>query len=246
MKTLLKRVLAQCGVSVHRLPAGVVTGQDLARDLSLVMGQKPNPCCIDVGANDGGTIDLLHRCLNSPQIFAFEPNPTIFAALQSKHGQTSGVRLIHAGLGDTVGTLTLQLFANHTLNSFLPLSQNGRTRLDASEAPQSATVPVLRLDDFAAGEKLEAIELLKVDTQGFELHVLRGAENLFAQQRIRAVLIELNFADLYVGQAAATDVIAFLRARGLHLVDFYEKCRHPPLLGWCTALFTQMSKTPSP
>jgi FkbM family methyltransferase len=242
MRELLKRFLARSGLSLHRVPTGVVTGQDLARDLRLVVGKKESPLCIDVGANDGGTIDLLHRCLNSPQIYAFEPNPSIFENLQAKHGQSEGVRLIHAGLGDAKGKLTLQLFSNHTLNSFLPLSQNGRTRLDACDSPQTATVPVLRLDEFAAEEKLGPIELLKVDTQGFELHVLRGAEALFAHQRIRSVLIELNFADLYVGQATPADIITHLRSRGLHLVDFYEKCRHQPLLGWCTALFTQKDK----
>jgi len=246
MKKLLKRLFAQCGFSLHRLPRGLVTGADLARDLRIVVGGRSRPCCIDAGANDGGTINLLRQCLVAPRIHAFEPNPATFAILQANHRATPDVKLNHAGLGDAPGTLTLQVFANHALNSFLPLTSHGRVRLDSNDAPQTVSVPVLRLDDYAAQEKLDDIDLLKVDTQGFELHVFRGAEAKFAARRIRAVLVELNFADLYVGQAAPAEVIAFLHARGLRLVDFYEKCRHNPVLGWCTALFARTDQPPAP
>lgn len=217
---------------------------NLERDLALVIGQRPHQCCIDVGANDGGTIKLLRRCLVAPCIHAFEPNPAVFAALQANHGMTPDVRLNRAGLGDSPGDLMLQIFTNHALNSFLSLSPDGRTRLESRDQPRTVRVPVMRLDDYAMIEKLDAIDLLKVDTQGFELHVLRGAEAQFAAGRVRAVLVELNFADLYVGQPKPAEVITFLDERGLRLVDFYEKCRHNPLMGWCTALFTRVHRSP--
>jgi hypothetical protein len=51
---------------------------------------------------------------------------------------------------------------------------------------------------------------------------------------------------LYTGQVWAHEVIAHLHQHNLHLVDFYEKCRLNPFIGWCTALFAQGSPSPGP
>lgn len=239
MKQFLKRILAACGYAIHRLPSGIVTGTHLARDLRIVVGNKRGRICIDVGANDGDTVDLLRGALNWPQIHAFEPHPDTFARLQINHASTPGVRLHNAGIGNIEGTLSLQAFGNHTLNSFLPLTDVGRTTLEALDEPHAITVPVHRLDDYADQNGLSHIHLLKIDTQGYELHVLQGAAALLQQNRIHAAMIELNFVELYHGQPQATRIIELLGHHGLQLVDLYEKCRHNPVLSWCTALFTR-------
>jgi FkbM family methyltransferase len=239
IKHFLKRCARACGFSIHRLPPGIVTGGDLGRDLRLVLGDTPGLVCVDVGANHGSTIELLRTVLREPTIHAFEPNPAAFEVLKKRYGGSPQTSLVNVGVGDTKGTLTLNAVANHTLNSFLPLTTNGRASFGVHDAPHPIHVPVLVLADYAAEHRLSTIDLLKIDTQGFELHVLRGCEVLLAKRQIQNVLVELNFAELYAGQANAADVIAFLQQRGLRLVDLYEKCRHNPVLGWCTALFTR-------
>jgi FkbM family methyltransferase len=239
MKQLLKNALARLGYSLHRLPPGITTGADLTRDLGLVVGREGKRICIDAGANDGSTIRLIRAALTTPIIHAFEPNPTTFSRLESHHRHTPNVQLVNAGLGDSEGTMALNTVANHALNSFLPLTRRGRASLEVSDPAIEVKVPVHRLDDYASRNNLDQIDLLKIDTQGFELHVLRGADKLFSRDRIQAVMVELNFVELYAGQAAPVDVIKFLGDRGLKLVDFYEKCRHNPILAWCTALFSK-------
>jgi hypothetical protein len=57
---------------------------------------------------------------------------------------------------------------------------------------------------------------LKLDVQGYELTALYGCEELLA--KFRYVYVEASFIELYVGQALATDVIAYLLAKGFKLI----------------------------
>ena len=100
------------------------------------------------------------------------------------------------------------------------------------------SVQVETLDRFCAAQGINQIDLLKIDTQGFELPVLRGGINLFRQAKIGAVLLELNFAPLYEGQSDPLAILHFLREHKMRLVDYYEKERATGRdMSWTTALF---------
>ncbi len=195
--------------------------------------------CIDVGAHEGEFTALLTNIFPAVQVHAFEPSPHSFALLESRHHGTRGVILNQAGVSDAEGSMPLHSFDNSTLNSFLPLTRDGQTKLGSPTL--TATAPLaarlLRLDAYTAQSQINQIDLLKIDTQGYELRVLRGAEPLFAAGHIRAVLLEINFAPLYEGQARPHELFAFLEMYNFQLVEFYEKCRQPPFIAWCTALF---------
>jgi FkbM family methyltransferase len=242
MKNILKQTLARAGYIIQRLPTGVPTGVMFERDLALVVGHEPGTVCIDAGANRGDFTATLLATLQAPRIHAFEPASGTFAGLQARHGSQPGVTLNQAGLGDQPGELTLQIFDNEALNSFLPLA-TGAAEVFGTVAQRQQSVPVTTLDAYAAKHGIDRIDLLKIDTQGFELRVLQGARGLLQAGRVRSVLLELNFMALYQDQAPPYEVMAFLAKHDLHLVDFYEKCRQGPFLGWCTALFTHRPNT---
>lgn len=243
MKAALKSLLAASGYVMQRLPPGLPTGHDLARDLRLVVGGQPGAVCIDAGAHVGDFVDLLRAALPDPIVHAFEPAPEPFGRLRARHAATPGIHLVPAGLSDEPGQLDFNIYDNQTLNSFLPLAPGADRTFGGAARLSQVRVPVVRLDDYAAKAGFERIALLKIDTQGFEQHVLRGAERLLAAGRVGAVLVELNFVPLYAGQVWAHELMAHLHGRNLHLVDFYEKCRLNPFLGWCTALFAHRTGT---
>ena len=244
MKKLLKHALAVCGLRLQRLPAGIPTGHDLERDLRLVIGDKPGAVCIDAGAHHGDFTAAILSCLVRPVVHAFEPAPEVFGKLKDRHAATPGVTLVQAGLADQAGQLDLHVFSNAALNSFLPLTDESRQIFDSPVESSPTPAQLFRLDDYARTHGITQIDLLKIDTQGYELHVLRGAATLFTEERIRSVLVELNFSNLYRGQVPAHEVMGFLHGHSLQLVECYEKCRLPPHLGWCTALFTRRSARP--
>ncbi len=237
MKTLFKQFLTYSGLNLSRLHPAVPTGHFLDRDLRIVLGDRSGLTCMDVGAHTGEFTTMLLRILSSPIIHAFEPAPHSYHQLKNRFSNQAQVKLIEAGLGADSGTATFNAFDNTTLNSFLPLVSEGASRLGNPASTATLGARILRLDDYAASAGLDQIDLLKIDTQGYELHVLQGAAPLFAARRIRTVLLEINFSSLYAGQAQAHEIFAFLQQHGLQLVEFYEKCRQPPFIAWCTALF---------
>lgn len=244
MKSLAKHALSRLGWSLHRIPPGIVVGFDLGRDLAIVLENRPAPVCIDVGAHVGDFVELLRLRLRNPIIHAFEPAPEPFNRLKARWGATPNINLINAGLGLQSGQISFNIYDNQTLNSFLPMLPSGSGTLEGSKLVRSITVPVLSLDDYAASPRLHQIDFLKIDAQGYELQILRGAAGLLGAGKIRTILLELNFAPLYDGQVWGHELIGFLHEHGFGLVDFYEKCRLNPLLGWCTALFTVRSPAP--
>jgi hypothetical protein len=87
----------------------------------------------------------------------------------------------------------------------------------------------------------EHINLLKIDTQGFELQVLRGAERMLSERRICALMLEVNFSMMYQVQSPFAQILEQLDARGYYLVDFYQKARIKHRLSWCNALFCRVN-----
>ncbi len=235
----IKSVLAFFGLFMARQFRGRVTGYDLNRDLGLIV-TKNNPICFDVGANRGQTIQLLQDCFSTPVIHAFEPATVCFTEL-ARQSFGSQVHLHQLAFGDHDGMADFRNYEHSELSSFLPLHLDKRENLFAEEEIISVeSVQVNTLDHFCTTHTIDHIDLLKIDTQGFELPVLRGGINLLKQKKIGAILLELNFATLYDGQSDPLEILQLLRSHGMRLVDFYERERITGFeLSWTTALFTQ-------
>jgi FkbM family methyltransferase len=240
MKVQFKQLLARLGLRVLREPAGVVMGHDLWRDVGLLLQDSANPLCLDVGANHGEITASMLALKPTNRIHAFEPSAKCQSLLRTRFGSSSRVTLVASGLGDEEGAREFLTYTNDQLSSFLPLQTDSRNPFRDEVEVARVQVPVTTLDLYAARANLGPIDLLKIDTQGFDLRVRRGAAGLLQKGQITHVLIELNFLELYQGQANPAEIIAFLGQHGLHLVDFYEKCRQNQRLGWCTALFRKL------
>lgn len=233
----IKAVFSFFGLFVARRYPNAITGHELTHDLTVIV-QKDNPVCFDVGANRGQTIQLLQGCFRDPLIHAFEPSSATFAALA---GQSFGsqVQLHQLAMGEQAGVAEFRNYTQSELSSFLPVNANKAENIFAEEQLILAeSVQVNTLDHFCATQGIAQIDLLKIDTQGFELPVLRGGAELFRKQQVGAVLLELNFSALYEGQSDPLEILGFMRAHNMRLVDYYEKERARGIeLSWTTALF---------
>jgi len=215
----------------------VVNGYKLEDDLRVLFPQA-SPVCFDIGANRGQTIELLQDCLNEPVIHSFEPASTTYAELTSKSFGPR-VQLHQLALGDHVGVAEFRNYNVSELSSFLPMNPDKTENFFAGEEVVSVeSVRVDTLDNFCSAQAIDRIDLLKIDTQGFELPVLHGAAELFKNGKIGAVLLELNFALLYEGQSDPLAILQLLRTYRMRLVDYYETERiNGKEISWTTALF---------
>jgi FkbM family methyltransferase len=80
----------------------------------------------------------------------------------------------------------------------------------------SETINIKRLDDFIEIEKLPAVNVIKIDVEGFEFNVLKGAERILTQFR-PILFIELNDAHLVENGASAAKLLSFLFDKGYNI-----------------------------
>jgi FkbM family methyltransferase len=235
LKSSIKRWLRKRGYFLLYVKPAELTGFELEEDLRRVV-RNEKPVIIDVGGNEGQTIEMMQRTFTAPRILSFEPSPRTFAGLNQRNfGPT--VTLINMALGAKAGTLVFHEYERSDLSSALEITSDKVNPFRDVQKLGSIEVPVGTVDATVSTERIAMIDLLKIDTQGFDLEVLRGAENSLSTGVVKHVLVELNFSSLYEGQASAAAIHAFLEERGFALVDYYERHRRGSAMAWCTALF---------
>ncbi len=212
---------------------------DLRRLLAASRAQGGGPLvCYDVGAFRGDTIKQIAGLARFDAIHGFEPFPESFAALERRFANTPGVHLNNLAVSDTRGTTQLHLTRSSQSNSILPPVSETAIANDAHDEIGQITVETTTLDMSAAALDIERIALLKLDVQGAELSVLKGATRLLAEGRIDIVLCEVEFIELYEQQPLFWDIAAFATEHGL---DFYGVYAPRPdkygRMAWADAIF---------
>lgn len=83
------------------------------------------------------------------------------------------------------------------------------------------------LDSFCADKKIDHIDILKIDAQGMEGAVLKGAGTMLAEGRIGLVYLEILVAPTYEGQSDPGEIFSGLSSSGYRLADFFDEYRNP-------------------
>jgi FkbM family methyltransferase len=175
---------------------------------------------VDIGANKGAYLYWLRRAVGSTgQVFAFEPQPTLAAYLRSiaARMQWPNVDVRECALSDAAGVGTLYVPGERE-SPGASLEPAALAAIDGHHY----SCPIDTLDHQMGGT--ERIALLKVDVEGHELHVLRGAAGILKQHH-PALLVECEARHL----AAHTmdDVFAFLGELGYEGEFFSPGGRQP-------------------
>jgi FkbM family methyltransferase len=140
-----------------------------------VLDRKSN--CIDVGCHVGSILDVMRRLAPDGEFHAFEPLPHLFAALAEKYSSAPNVHLYQAALSETEGTASFQHVVTNPGYSGLRKRTYGRP----DETVVEIQVDLLRLDDVLPSDF--DVRLIKIDVEGAELGVLRGAAGTLTRSR---------------------------------------------------------------
>jgi FkbM family methyltransferase len=212
--TTLKRRLVE-GVRIGRWSVGRHPPIDsLAYHLRNVILRFGITTVIDVGAHHGEYGTLLRRDVRfSGVVHSFEPSSAAYAELAKCTGGDSGWHTWNVALGTEAGEQLLHQFDASELNSLREPTAASLDHHPGMRAAGAETVAVCRLDDFT-DINLEPSEriLLKVDVQGADLDVLRGAHGIMPT--VWAVQVEAPMRGLYRGQPSFEEVLRFLRSAG--------------------------------
>ena len=186
----------------------------------------PGMSVVDIGANIGLYSVFFSRLVGTEgAVYAFEPDPALFAALDRARNLAAreNLHVFPVALGNEAARKRLR-------RSFF---NSGDNRLQASAlADDSLEITVARGDEILADAL--AIDFIKIDVQGWELHALRGLNATI--QRSPRIQIYLEFwpEGLRAAGCEPTELFAFLEGHGL-LIDRERSGRWEPA-GHCSAL----------
>jgi FkbM family methyltransferase len=193
---------------------------------------QPGMTVLDVGANHGVYTLLFAKLAAPANVHAFEPEQWNFERLRvnvALNGFDNVVANRRAVFSEP-GEVTLNVFPPeqhgwHTLGS-------PRMEVDGQPRPPvtQQTVAAVTLDGYAAERGLEQIDLLKLDVEGAELGVLRGASRLLAEGRIRCMLFEISRSMVEGMGHRPEEVLQFVRDSGfaVHQLDEAGKLSDAP------------------
>ena len=198
---------------------------------------------IDVGARGG--FHLFKNRWPDIRLFAFEPEPSSFLTL--KNGYTphpfQSIHLEQLALADYEGISDFFVTAHKDMCSLLAPDKatfqeeyQGEKAapawFDSLDLVETSQVAVTTLDRYCSTHQITTVDFLKIDTQGTELLVLKGASQLLDDKKIGLIKVEAQFATMYRNQSGFEAIDLFLTQKGYTLLSL-----DLPRQSWFSRLF---------
>lgn len=200
-----------------------------------------DPLIFDVGANVGQTLQQFKNIWPKAEIHCFEPIPQFYDQLFENSKMYDNVSCYNHGFSD-VNNENVKFYYHEVqpmLSGIYKLNANSKDSVAINEpdlagvskdeflknSNQEISVKMHKLDTFTGYWGIENIDILKLDTQGSESKILKGAKKTLESTSI--VLTELNFYDLYSKSLSFYDIEKYLKPAGFKLYDISYISKNP-------------------
>lgn len=187
--TLYKICLTGMNIGPAKDPAN--SGEAFVlRQMCAQLPVRSTPVIFDVGANIGDyTWEALRIFGPHSRIYCFEPATRTFERLRARFTSHANVRMQNIGFSNSARQAALY---SDTECSGIASLYDRDLRSAGRQYSASESVCLETLDGFCAAQRLEAIDLLKLDVEGHELSVLAGASRMLREKRIRWIQFEFG------------------------------------------------------
>lgn len=214
MAVLLKKFM----FFLYRKSEKVFTGPFHKYDYQTILAArqilKPDSSWIDIGAHKGHILKDLLQIAPNGNSYAFEPIPALYQKLQNKYGRK--VKIYDYVLSDSEGEASF----THVIDRPALSGMVKRKIMEGHYATQEITVPMKQLDSvIPPGQK---IDLLKIDVEGAEVKVLRGAKQLLATSQ-PVILFEYGKEGGEIYNTTAEEMYELLSGLGysISILDYF-------------------------
>ena len=227
---IFRKIVRKMGYDLFRLPLEKL-GRDPYLDMSKFVVNSA-PVLFDVGANYGQTIEHFNKIFPGATIHSFEPSPNVFDFLLKKAGEMNNLRVWNYGVGAVSGSGMFNENKHQNMSSFLELGREGW-----GEIKYTTKTSITSIDDFCRDRKIPNMDILKIDTQGYELEVLKGASKMLSTGKIGLLYFEVNFIELYKNMPTFGQLYDFAVSQGYELITIYPIHYRNKKAGWSDVLF---------
>ena len=185
---------------------------------------------LDVGAHKGETIDLFYQNFNINKIFAFEANSDIFKELENKiikKDYQKKITLVNIGLGSKEDIKYLNVLNDSSSSTFNDIDQETKyfkkkekilSFLKSGEAifQDKLKTKILPLSSFEELQSITSIDILKIDTEGYEFEVIKGLEQEI--KKIKFIYFEHHYDNMIKKNYKYSDIHNYLKINGFSKV----------------------------
>lgn len=191
-----------------------------------------NKVLFDVGANVGQTYTEMRNKNHDAMIYCFEPSRSPYEALEEITRQDRLTKTFHTAVGEENGECLIQARNDSVWNKIVEID-------NSSSGENIETVTKITVDHIIEQEQIDNIYLLKTDTEGYDLFVLKGAYQALLKKRISFILTEVTFRSDDKQRSHFSDIFEYLSSFGYNLICLYDLSivGKPKSLEFCNALF---------
>jgi FkbM family methyltransferase len=171
---------------------------------------------IDAGANRGAFTDAFLRLHQPERMVLVEAIPELALKLQARYERDPRISVVSAALSDRNGEVQFEINRSEASSSLLPIDPRNSAWFGRDlSVENSISVMTLTLPELMNRQKLESVDLLKLDLQGAERLVLSGGAEVL--ECVRVIYTEVFFEPLYAGAWLFWETNEFLSGRGFKL-----------------------------
>ena len=196
------------------LPLGV----DFAYDIKYNIKNFNVKTIFDVGANIGESENYFSKHFNKSIIYCFEPTKQSFKNLTSNI-KGSKTKCFNLGFGENEKMMEIEVYKNPELSSFN--SFNGP--IFENEEKHIEKIEIKTLSNFCYSNHIEKIDILKIDTEGFDLEVLKGAVDLLKDNKISLIQVEASMNHENTFHVYFTEFINFLAIYNFEIFALHDQ-----------------------
>ncbi|MDP4252080.1 MAG: FkbM family methyltransferase [Bacteroidota bacterium] len=240
MKGLIKNILDSLGYSVLKKS----TLQQYKRKLDPykvqedLMADKKDLCIFDVGAHYGETAIKYKNVFPNANIYSFEPFVTSAQAFLENTKEYSQIKLFKHAFSDKVGESEFYINSSDATNSLLASTITNSWVDNATKNSNIEKVKIDTIDNFCEKENINRVDILKLDVQGGEMLVLKGADRMLSSAKVKMIFTEVEFIEIYKNQPLFHDITAYLTRYNYKLFGLFDThWLENGQIAWCDAVY---------
>lgn len=173
----------------------------------------------DIGAHEGESIEIFSKNFTISKIYSFEPSPINFLKLKNKvnlflkNFKDIKVYVENVGLGDEKKRIYLKQLNESSSSTINQINKNSKyfkkkrfflNKLHTKNFYKNIDIRIIRLDEYLNNNSIEYINFMKVDTEGYELNVLKGLGTKI--YNVQYIMFEHHYHDMLIKAYKFSDI----------------------------------------
>lgn len=201
---------------------------------------KKNPLIFDVGAHIGRTAIEYLKDFPEANIHCFEPHSESFEILNDRFCDLTNLHCNRLALSNEKGSRLLNCNKFSDTNSFLNFSDEANQIWEKEDLfinLSKSEVSCSTIDLYCEDNEIGAIDILKLDCQGYEKQILEGCTRMLSSEKISLIFTEVSFRQVYKNQTQFHEICSLLEQYNFEVFNFYDNVVKSAQLIQADALF---------